>query len=85
MYRYLLGLCLEHVAGNTDNVADIVLAEVRKLLRADSIGADVELYLSPVVLDMSEDGLAHAALGHDAPGDGNGLVGKCVIIGLDLL
>ena len=85
MDGYLLGLSLEHEAGNADNVADVVLAKVGKLLLRQVILADVELDLSPVVLYVAEDRLAHASLGHNAACDLNVLAVKGVVIRLDLL
>lgn len=75
----LAGLGLEHIAGDADDIADVVLAEVRELLRRDGVGADVELYLAPVVLDVAEDGLAHAALGHYSPRGLHGLALELLI------
>ena len=74
MHGYFPGLGLENKAGNADDVAYVILAEIRELLLGNGVLFDVKLYLSPVILDMAEDGLAHAALGHDASGHGNGLV-----------
>ena len=59
-------LGLERVAAHTDDIADVILAEIGKLLLRDGVLADVELDLPAVVLNVAEDGLAHAALGHDA-------------------
>ena len=68
---YLAGLGLENIALHADDVADVVAAEVLELLLADGVGADIELELAAVVLDVAEYGLAHAALGHDASGHGD--------------
>ena len=76
----LAGLGLEHIARDADDVADVVLAEVRELLLADGVGADVELNLALVVLDVAEDGLAHAALGHDAARGLDGLALKGLVV-----
>ena len=76
----LAGLGLEHIAGDADDVADVVFAEVRELLLADGVGADVELNLALVVLDVAEDGLAHAALGHDAARGLDGLALKGLVV-----
>ena len=72
MYGYLLGLGLEHIAADADDVADVVLSEVGKLLLAHGVGAHIELYLAPAVLYMAEYGFAHAPFGHHAAADGDG-------------
>ena len=64
----LPGLGLEGVTAHADDIADVILAEIGKLLLGDGVLADVELDLAAVVLNVAEDGLAHAALGHDAAG-----------------
>ena len=61
-------LGLERIAAHADNVADVILAEIGKLLLGHSVLADVELDLAAVILNVAENGLAHAALGHDAAG-----------------
>ena len=66
-------LGLERVAAHADDVADVILAEIGKLLLGHGVLADVELDLPTVVLNVAEDGLAHAALGHDAAGSLQGL------------
>ena len=84
MDGYLFGLGFEYEAGDADDIADIILAEISKLLLGDSVLLDVELDKATVVLDVAENGLAHAALGHDTTGNGNGLILKGVKIGLYL-
>ena len=66
MHGYLLGLCFENEAGNTDDITDIVLAEIGKLLLGHGILADVQLDAAVVILYVAEYCLAHAALGHNA-------------------
>ena len=61
-------LGLERIAAHADDVANVILAEIGKLLLGDGVLADVELDLAAVVLNVAEDGLAHAALGHDTAG-----------------
>ena len=80
----LLRLGLENITADADDIADVILAEIRKLLLADGVGADVELDLPLVVLDVAEYRLAHAALGHDAPGDGDRLAVKSIVVVLYL-
>ncbi len=75
-----LGLGFENVPGNTDDIADIELAEIGKFLLADGIGADIHLDKPLAVLNVAEDGLAHAALRHNAPGNGNGFSVKGGVI-----
>ena len=85
MHGDFAGLGLEDIAADPDDVADIILAEIGKLGLAHSVGADIELDEALVVLDMAEDGLAHAALGHDAPGHADLLFFKSIEVVLDLL
>ena len=84
MHADLPRLGLEDEAGDADDVTDVILAEVRELLLRHRVLADVELDLAAVVLNVAEDGFAHAALGHDAAGDGDLLFVEAVEIGLDL-
>ena len=84
MHGDLLRLRLEHVAGDADDIADIILAEILEFLLADRIGPGIELDLALVVLNMAENGLPHAALGHHPPHNGDGLALKGVIVFLDL-
>ena len=79
-----LGLGLEYKAAHTDDIADVVLAEIGKLLLGHVVLANVKLDKSAVVLDMAENRLAHAALGHDSSRDLNGLAVKLVVVILDL-
>ena len=80
----LTGLRTENIAGSTDDIADIVLSEIGKFLFAQGIGADIELDLALVVLDMAESGLAHAPLGHHPPGHSHGLAFVIIIVLQDI-
>ena len=62
MHGNFLGLGLENEARNADYIADIVLAEVCKLLFGHCVLADVQLNRAAVILDVAEYCLAHAAL-----------------------
>ena len=84
MDRDFLRPGLEHIAADADDVPDVVLAEVQKFRLTDGVGTDVKLDLALAVLNVAEDGLAHAPLGHDAAADGNSLSVKGVIVLFDL-
>ena len=62
MHGNFLGLGLENEARNADYIADIVLAEVCKLLFGHRVLADVQLNRAAVILDVAEYCLTHAAL-----------------------
>jgi len=81
---YLLGLGLEDIARNAYDIADVVPSEVVKLLLGEYILADIELDLTAVILYVAEYRLAHAALGHDASRDLNGLAVEGIVVGLYL-
>ena len=74
-------LGLERIAAHTDDVADVILAEIGKLLLADGVLADVELDLAAVILNVAENGLAHATLGHDAAGS----LQRFTVVGLEIV
>ncbi len=74
-------LGLERIAGHADDVADVILAEIGKLLLADGVLTDVELDLAAVILNVAENGLAHAALRHDAAGS----LQRFAVIGLEII
>ena len=74
-------LGLERIAAHADNVADVILAEIGKLLLGHSVLADVELDLAAVILNVTENGLAHAALGHDAAGG----LQRFAVIGIEIV
>ena len=74
-------LGLERVAAHADDVADVILAEISKLLLGHGVLAHVELDLPAVVLNVAEDGLAHAALGHDATGG----LQRFTVVGLEIV
>ena len=77
----LPGLGLEGVTAHADDIADVILTEIGKLLLRHGVLADVELDLAAVVLNVAEDGLAHAALGHDAAGG----LQRFAVIGLEIV
>ena len=80
----LLSLGLEHIARNADDIADVVFPEVRELLGRNGVRPDIELQLAPVVLYVAENGLAHAALGHDPARNLDGLALQLLIVCLYL-
>ena len=65
----LIGPGTEQVAFDADQVAQIEELIERIFLFADRILANVDLELLAILHQMREAGLAHAANGHNAPGD----------------
>ena len=82
---HLAALCAENLAVDADDVADVVFLEAVIVLLVHLVLAGVELDAARLVLKIAEGDLAHAALGHHAPRDGNGLALHLVKVGLDFL
>ena len=69
--RGLAGLGLKHGTGDANDVADVHLLEKGVLVRADAVARHIDLQQALAVLQLAEGGLAHDALDHHAPGDGD--------------
>ena len=63
------GLGLEHIAADTDDVADIVLLEILVGLFSYAVSCHIALDVAGLVLHIAEGSLTHDALGHHASGD----------------
>ena len=74
MHRDLTGLGLEDITADADDIAHVVFPEVGKLGLRNRVLAHIELDLALAILDVAEDGFAHAAFGHDASGNADLLV-----------
>ena len=61
------------LALDADDIADVILLEAVVVVLVHLVLAGVELDSAFLVLQIAERDLAHAALGHHAPGDGNRL------------
>ncbi len=79
------GLGFKDCTGDTEDVADIIILEIRIGFFADIIAADIELNDALAVEQMRKAGLAHDAAGCHTAGDGNRLAFKRIEILDDLL
>ena len=61
----LTSACSENKALDLDNIADIPLFELGKLILADIVHSDIYLHTSCAVGDINKVGLAHVSPGHD--------------------
>ena len=73
-HRDFAALGAEHRALHADDVANVQLAAIGKGFLAHVVHLDIELNPARPILQIGEDRLAHAALGHDATGNTNGLL-----------
>ena len=84
MHGDLTGLGLEHLAGDTDDIADVVFLEELIALLADRIAGDICLDAALEILHIAERRLAHDALEHHSAGDTHRLALERVIVALDI-
>ncbi len=73
----------EDHALDAHDIAHVQLAALGEGLGAQLVHLEIELDPTGAVLEVGEDGLAHAALAHQAAGDGHALVLQRVKVGLD--
>ena len=84
-HAHLAPLGAEDLALHADDVADVILLKGIVLGLVHLVLPGVELDAAGLVLHVAEAHLAHAALGHQAAGDGHGLAFHLVKVLFDLL